>query len=157
MKPGVSDRMNWPYVVVALVSGVALACQVGFNTGLRSRMGSPIVAALVSFLIGTGCLIVLMFIQRPAWPDRASLVRAPWWIWMGGVVGAVYVASAAAFASKLSAAGWLSLIVTGQIVASLVLDHYGFIGYPRVPITPWRVFGAVLLLAGVVIVVRSKG
>ena len=147
--------MNWPYVIVALVSGAALACQVGFNSGLRVRMGNPIIAALVSFLIGTACLIVLLIIQRPSWPPRETFLRGPSWIWLGGVVGAVYVASAAAFASKLSAAGWLSLIVTGQILGSLVLDHYGLIGYPKVALTPARILGVFLLLTGVVLVVRS--
>ncbi len=149
--------MNWPYVIVALVSGAALACQVGFNTGLRSRMGNPLTAALVSFLIGTACLVLLLLVQRPSWPDRETLLKSPSWIWLGGVVGAIYVAASAAFASRLGAAGWLSLIVTGQIFASLVLDHYGLIGFPKVPLTPWKLVGAGLLLAGVIIVVRSKG
>lgn len=149
--------MQWPYMIVALVSGMALACQVGFNTGLRVRTSNPIIAALISFLIGTACIAVLMVIRRPQWPTREHILNGPRWMWLGGVVGAIYVGTSAAFASKLTAAGWLSLVVTGQILASLILDHYGLLGFAKIPLTAPRVLGAMLLLAGVYLVVRAKG
>lgn len=144
------------YAMVALLSGAALAMQVGFNTELRARLGGPILAALVSFGVGTACLLAYAAWLRPAWPDRAELARMPWWGWLGGVVGACYVASAAAFASRLGAAGWLGLIVTGQILTSLALDHFGLIGFPRRPVDLTRALGAALLLAGVVLVLGSR-
>ncbi len=143
------------FALIALLSGAGLALQVGFNSQLRVRMGHPIPAALTSFLIGTTCLLTFVAAMRPPLPETEALQRSPWWIWMGGVVGACYVASAAAFARHLGAAGWLGLIVTGQILTSLMLDHFGLVGFPTHPISVWRIVGAALLLAGVVIVLRT--
>lgn len=142
-------------IAIALCSGVALAVQVGANSSLRARMGSPLLAALTSFGIGTVVLLVFLAVAWPSRPDGRSLREAPWWAWTGGVLGAVYVACAATFAPRLGAAGWLGLIVTGQILASLALDHYGLVGFPLHPINPWRILGAVLLLAGVTLVLRN--
>lgn len=145
--------MRLGLVTIALLSGVGLAMQVGMNNGLRARMGHPFLAAFTSFLVGSVALAIYLAITRPSLPDRSDFARAPMWIWMGGLVGAAYIASAAAFASKLGAAPWLSLIITGQIVASLVMDHYGLIGFPQRAINPNRLIGAALILAGVILVV----
>jgi transporter family-2 protein len=140
---------------VALVSGAALACQVGFNNELRARMGHPILAALVSFVVGAVALALYLAGLRPAWPSADQVARAPWWTWIGGLVGAVYVASAAAFAARLGAASWLGLTVTGQILASVALDHFGLIGFATHPVSWPRVVGVILLLTGVALVLRS--
>jgi transporter family-2 protein len=142
-------------VVAALLSGAALAVQVGFNGELRARTRSPILAAAISFGVGTAILVGVLAAIRPELPDRRALVQAPWWMWLGGLVGAAYVSAAAAFAPRLGAAPWLGLIVTGQIVASLVLDHFGLVGFPAHPLNWPRAVGAVLLLLGVVLVLRS--
>ncbi len=147
---------SWPYAAVALISGAALAFQVGFNAALRSRVGNPIVAALFSFLIGTAVLLGYLAVSRPPRPDPGVLARGPWWIWLGGVVGAGYVTSAAAFAPRLGAAGWLGLIVTGQVAASLAMDHFGLLGFPTRRIDGPRLAGAALLLAGIALVLRPQ-
>ena len=147
--------MRMDLIAVALISGAGLAMQVGMNNALRTRMGNPLVAALVSFLTGTTALLIYLSLARPALPDRSAFSRGPWWIWVGGLVGACYVASAAAFASKLGAAPWLGLIVTGQIVASVLMDHFGLLGFAQHSIGPGRLFGVTLLLAGVTLVLRS--
>lgn len=147
--------MKFALAVMALLSGAALAVQVGMNNTLRARMTHPMLAALASFAIGTAVLLVYVLVTRPTLPDRASLVRGPWWIWGGGLVGAVYVASASAFAGRLGAAAWLGLIVAGQVVASIVMDHYGLIGFARRPMNLARLAGATLILIGVLLVLWS--
>jgi transporter family-2 protein len=112
-------------------------------------------AAFTSFAIGTVALLLYLAAIRPALPPARELPRAPWWIWLGGIVGAGYVASSAAFGSRLGAASWLGLIVTGQVLTSIVLDHYGLVGFEPHPVTPARIAGALLLLIGVLIVLRT--
>src|SRR5262249_33612877 len=142
-------------IVSALICGGLLAIQVGANATLRARLGHPIVAALVSFLIGTLGLLAYLAVRPPAsWPTREGLRQGPWWVWTGGLLGAVYVASAAALAPKIGAAGWLGLIVAGQVLASIVLDHYGLVGFAVHPINTWRLIGATLLVIGVGLVLR---
>ena len=139
---------------LALLAGVGLAVQVGMNSGLKERAGHPISAALISFLTGTVVLAVYALATRPGLAPPRELLQGPWWIWMGGTVGAVYVASAAAYGRQLGAVAWLGLTITGQVGASIVLDHFGLVGFPAHPINPPRLLGALLLLAGVVLVLR---
>lgn len=122
------------------------------NNGLRAKVGHPFVAAWLSFAIGTTAISLFLIAARPGLPDGSAVSRVPWWAWGGGLVGALYVGASAAFASRLGAAAWLALIVTGQILASLVLDHFGLVGFPRRPIAPIKILGAIVLLAGVAMV-----
>ena len=147
--------MTWLYAGLALLSGAALAVQVGMNNELRGRMGHPVPAALTSFGTGTLALLALALAIRPAWPRAPSLSGGPWWIWMGGVVGACYIMAAVTFSGRLGAAGWLGVVVTGQILTSVALDHFGLVGFAVHPISPWRAVGVGLLLAGAVIVLRT--
>lgn len=146
--------MRWLLVAVALLAGAGLAVQVGFNNGLRARTSHPVWAALISFAVGTAALGLYLVTLRPSPPATTELARGPWWIWMGGLVGAVYVVSAAAFGNKLGAAPWLALVVTGQILTALVLDHFGLIGFAPRRVDGLRLIGVVLLLAGVVLILR---
>ena len=143
--------MRFLVASIAFLSGVALASQVGMNRTLGSRMSSPILATLTSFAIGTSALLLYVLATRPPLPDRSSLANGPWWIWCGGFVGAAYLTAAASLSGRLGAAAWFGLIVTGQVVGSLVLDHFGMVGFKRQPITPTRLFGAICLLGGVIL------
>jgi transporter family-2 protein len=147
--------MTWLYAGLALLSGAALAVQVGVNNGLRGRIGHPISAATVSFATGTMALLAFSLAIRPAWPRASNFSGAPWWIWLGGVVGAAYMLMTITFSNRLGAAGWLGVVVAGQIVTSVVLDHYGLVGFAEHPVNPWRMVGVTLLLTGAVIVLRT--
>ncbi len=147
--------MAWLYAGLALLSGAALAVQVGLNNGLKERMGHPLPSALCSFATGTLALFAIVLAVRPPTPKVASFAESPWWIWLGGVVGAAYITVTITFSGRLGAAGWLGVVVTGQILTSVLLDHYGLFGFKVHAITPWRVFGVILLLTGAAIVLRS--
>ncbi len=144
--------MRAVFAAIALLAGAGLAAQVGFNSHLRTKLGHPIHAALTNFGVGLACLLALALAIAVPWPRAESAGQAPWWAWMGGVVGACYVAASAAFARRLGAAGWLAAIVTGQMLTSIVLDHFGLLGFAIHPTSFLRLVGAVLLLFGVVLV-----
>jgi transporter family-2 protein len=147
--------MTWLYAGLALLSGAALAVQVGVNNGLRGRIGHPISAATCSFATGTIALLAFALVLRPGLPKASSFSGAPWWIWLGGVVGAAYILVTISFSNRLGAAGWLGVVVTGQILTSVVLDHYGLVGFTTHPVTPWRLVGVALLLVGAALVLRT--
>jgi bacterial/archaeal transporter family-2 protein len=147
--------MTWLYAGLALLSGAALAVQVGLNNGLKERMDQPVQAALISFATGTLALFAFTLALRPGWPRASSLAGSPWWIWLGGVVGASYIMLTITFSGRLGAAGWLGVVVTGQILTSVLLDHYGLVGFASHPATPWRWMGVGLLLAGAAIVLKT--
>src|SRR5262249_22802051 len=82
------------------------------------------------------------------------LTQAPPWMLLGGVMGALYIGGTIILAPRLGAATMVSLIIAGQIVASVILDHYGWFGLAQHGITLWRVVGVTLLISGVFLVQR---
>ncbi len=147
--------MTWLYATFGLLAGAALAVQVGVNNGLRERMGHPVPAATTSFAIGTAALLAFGLAVRAPRPALAGLGGGPWWIWLGGAVGACYIMAAVSCAPKLGASGWLAMVVTGQILASVALDHFGLVGFAAHPVGLRRVGGVALLLAGAWAILRS--
>lgn len=140
------------YLIIALVGGLALTFQAGVNAQLGVRVGNPVRAAFISFAVGTVALLIFSLAQRSPWPQVQPLAAAPWWVWIGGLLGAVYVILTVTVAPQLGAAVFFALVVGGQMLASLVADHFGWVGFPLHPISLGRVAGAALILAGVVLV-----
>ncbi|HEY7996190.1 MAG TPA: DMT family transporter [Steroidobacteraceae bacterium] len=142
------------YYLLGLGVGAGLVVQVGMNSTLRSLLGSPIVAALISFLVGSLALAVYAGLARTPLPLRVQLGAVPAWAWLGGVLGAFYVASSVIVGPRLGAATLLALVVLGQLGTSLLVDHYGWLGFPQHPLNLVRVLGAVLLFGGVLLITR---
>lgn len=140
------------YLVIALVGGVALTFQAGVNTQLRAWVGDPARAALISFIIGGAALLLYSLAVRSPWPDVRMLAGAPWWVWIGGLIGAVYVVVTVSVVPRLGAAVFFAVVVGGQMLASLVADHFGWVGFPQHPISLGRIAGAALILAGVLLI-----
>ena len=143
---------TWLYLLLAFVVGIGLSLQVGVNAQLSEWIGDPIRASLVSFAVGTLALGLASLVVAKPWPALAHLGQAPWWVWTGGVLGAVYVASSVVAAPRLGAAVLVALVVAGQSLASVVLDHFGWVGFPEHAVTPGRIVGVILLVVGVVLV-----
>jgi bacterial/archaeal transporter family-2 protein len=143
-------------LVLAFAAGIVLIVQVGINSTLRHSLGTPVAAALVSFLVGSLALLVFLLASRAPWPARAQLAAAPWWAWTGGLLGACYVLSTIIVGPRLGAAAMLALVVLGQLVTSLLVDHYGWLGFPQHALTPLRLLGAALLFGGVMLIVQRS-
>jgi bacterial/archaeal transporter family-2 protein len=141
----------WAYVLLALVGGAMLPIQFGINAQLAEWVGGSVRAAFVSFVIGTVALLAAVLVTaRGGWPDRAG--SAPWWVWIGGLLGAFYVVASIVTAPKLGAVTLVAVILAGQAVASLTLDHFGWVGFEEEPVTLVRVVGMLMLAGGVVLV-----
>ena len=144
--------MRWMFVLLALAAGALMPVQAGINNTLKGYMqGSAAMAALVSFFVGTVALLVWVLVQGGLAQGLALSVRGPWWIFSGGVLGAFFVAATVLLAAKLGAASMMAWLVAGQLIASLLLDQSGSIGYMVREISWPRVLGAVLLVAGAVL------
>jgi transporter family-2 protein len=141
-------------LTLAVIGGVLLAVQAPTNAILGKASGSPVVAAFISFVIGSLALgaVVAMTSGRLFAP---GLKQVPWYAWLGGFYGAFFVAVAAFAAPRVGVGVLLTAAVAGQLAAALVLDHYGLLGLERHPVTLTRAAGLVLVLAGAVLVRRS--
>jgi transporter family-2 protein len=146
--------MNTILYITALLAGLGLAVQVGLNSTMRQFTGNAASAAVVSFCVGLASLLVFLLATRSAFPSRAELASAPAWAWFGGLCGAFYVAIATIVGPRLGASTLLALTLVGQIATALVLDHYGWLGFPHHPISVIRLAGAGLLVAGVLLISR---
>jgi transporter family-2 protein len=144
--------MVWLYLFVCLLAGALIPLQAGVNAQLTRWVGHPVTASLVSFAVGTLALFVYAAALRPQLPGMRALAAAPWWVWAGGLLGSVFVTAAAAFAPRLGAATFISVTIAGQVLVSILLDHFGALGFAARPVTPLRLFGALLLVAGVLLV-----
>jgi len=142
----------WPHLVAALV-GAGLTVQVGMNATVRLASGSAVLAAIVNFVVGLTALVVVALASGARWAPGSS-ATIPAWAWFGGLLGAVYVASTTVLGPRLGAAALLALTLAGQMLAALIVDHYGVIGFPQSPVTPSRLLGAALLVAGVLLIMR---
>lgn len=138
------------------LAGATLAVQVGLNATMRAYSGSPITAAFVNFGVGTALLAIAVAFGRGGFSGLAAATAAPWWIWCAGMLGCVYVIAAAAFGPMIGGATFLALIVAGQMVTALALDHYGLLGFPVRPLDAWRAGGALLVIAGMIILARGS-
>ena len=143
-------------IALAVAIGAVLPLQALVNARLGEESSGPLFASFVSFLVGTLVLAGALVVTRTRWPSTSVLAGLPAWIWLGGVIGAVYVLSATVLVPRIGAASLICLIVLGQLVGSLLLDHYGVLSAVR-PIDALRVLGAVLVAVGAVLVVRPSG
>ena len=146
--------MFWTYIIIALAAGAVLPMQAAVNAQLRYVVGSSLLAALVSFGVGTAALLLYAAFARLPLPDGRAALQAPWWAWSGGLLGAFYVLTAILVAPRLGTAALMGLALSGQLIAALVLDHYGLLGLSVHPLSLWRVVGTILLLAGVALITR---
>ena len=138
--------------IFALLVGAMLPLQAGLNGQLRTYVGSPALAAWVSFAVGTILLSGYVVAVRAGIPSIADVAQAPWWVWFGGLLGALYLVATIVVAPRLGATLFFGLVVAGQMTNSLLLDHFGLVGYPAHPLTLVRVLGVVLLAAGVIVI-----
>jgi len=145
---------TYALLVFALIVGGSLASQAGVNSQLRVALNSPIQAAFISFLIGTVILGTISIFQNESWFTKESISALPWWAWLGGAFGAFNIAMSVFLAPKLGALVLAISIVCGQVIASIVLDHNGWLGYPKIELSITRICGAVLIVLGVILVAR---
>ena len=144
--------MNPASLAPAILIGMLLPLQALINASLGKQTTGAVFASLVSFLVGSSALMAWWLLSRPAF-DGAALARVPWWAWTGGLIGAVYVAAATLLIPRMGAAALICLVVFGQVASSLLLDHFGVL-HARQPIDPLRLLGALLVIAGALLVVR---
>jgi bacterial/archaeal transporter family-2 protein len=144
----------WLAPALMVVAGAMAATQTPTNAMLAGAVRSPVNAALVSFAVGTAVLLVAAALVRVR-PDGAAVRALPWYAWLGGAYGAFFVAAAAYSAPRLGVAVTVTLLVAGQMVAAALLDQAGAFGLPQRDLTPVRLLGLALVVAGVVLVRRG--
>ncbi len=135
-------------IVLVILAGALAPTQAGINSRLSQFVNSNILAALISFFVGTLGLFAYSLILRIKWPALQSLQQTPWWVWLGGLCGAYLVTVTIVAAPKLGATTMFAFFLAGQLTASLLLDHFGLLGFPVHSLSFWRIFGVFLVACG---------
>lgn len=140
-------------LIAVVLAGGATALQAPTNARLMTAVGSPVNAALVSFAVGTVALAMLALVGQTR-PDLAAAKALPWYAWIGGLYGVIFVVAATWGVPRLGVALTITLMVAGQLLVGLALDHFGAFGQPVQPLNLGRIAGVLLVIAGVVMVRR---
>ena len=141
------------YLLLAFVIGCAIPLQAAINNQLKGNLEqSTLLAALVSFTVGPIALAVRAISTGQRVVALANVGKVPAWQLTGGLLGAVFVFGTTLLAPRIGVARMLALIVAGQLVVSLLMDRGGWLGLPVRELTSTRAIGALLIVAGVVLV-----
>jgi len=141
--------------LLALVAGALIPVQAAANAALsKSIQGNVPFSALALFVVAGVVTALAVLVSRDSIPAAASLRAAPWWSYIGGLIVAFYVFSITFLAPRLGVGTAISLVVTGQILAALTIDHFGLLRSLTFPLTPTRLLGAVLMGIGVFLALR---
>jgi bacterial/archaeal transporter family-2 protein len=143
-------------LLLGVLAGAALPLQGAINAELRSDLDATVAVGAVSFVVATAGMALLLAaslsLAGAPRPRLEPLRRMPWWGWLGGLAGAVYVTTVFSLIPEIGTAPTIALTVGGQQAASLLVDRYGLLRLPRRPIPPLRLAGVGALLAGVLLI-----
>jgi transporter family-2 protein len=149
-------RVRPRWLALALAAGAALPVQGAVNAQLRADLDAPLATGAVSFVVAAAAMAVVLagtlLLTRVPRPQLPAHRRLPWWGWLGGLCGAVYVTAVFTLIPEIGTAPTVALTVAGQQIASLLVDRYGLLRLPRRAIASTRLLGVGLLLSGVALI-----
>jgi transporter family-2 protein len=144
--------MNFMYYLLSFLSGTAISTQAAINGKLLSSLDSPLLTSTVSFAVGTAGLFATYLIAVAlGWQNSPSLhhvMQTNWWMWTGGLLGAFYILTTVVASPKIGFANFFSLMIAGQILFALIIDHFGILGVVHT-VSGAKIAGIVFLILGV--------
>ncbi len=148
--------MIFVYILIAIIIGSMMPIQASINAELTRLVRHPYLGALISFSIGTLALGIMVIIKGLPITELKRLSSAPPHFFIGGVLGALFVGSSIFLIPKMGATTMIAAFVTGQLLMSVFIDHYGLLGIPVNQVSVTRIMGIILLFIGLLLVVRKN-
>ena len=143
------------YILAIVIAGTGVGAQIAVNAGLGAAARAPLWAANINFavsvVVGLAALGISILLGQPAAPSPA-IWTAPKWVWLGGVFGGTYVLLAIILTRTVGVAVLSAATIFGQLAASLLIDHYGWLGATVHRLSATRLIGAVFLVVGVALI-----
>lgn len=144
--------MKFIFYILPLLAGVALSIQSGVNSQLRTVVNNPILAAFISFLTGTAALIIMLFFSKKEMPSWDIYAGISWYKYTGGLLGVLVVVSVILSVPRIGAANMFVLIILGQLLTAVIMDHYGILGMQPNSFNVKKLVGVLFLIAGAYLV-----
>jgi transporter family-2 protein len=140
-------------IALSLFAGLAGSAQVAVNGALGQRIGT-LEAATFSLVLSAVIFAGIVLVARASFAGVAEGIRQPAWLWLGGAAGAFVVGTITFAGPRIGALATIALLIAGQLVMGVVIDHFGMFGVERISVTATRLAGVVLLAAGALLVLR---
>jgi bacterial/archaeal transporter family-2 protein len=142
------------YLILPLVGGALIAAQAPINARLRTILESPVGSAFTSFAIGTVLLFGALAVTGDV-PKLGSLGPGPWWAYLGGACGAVFVFATLVASPRVGVTATFVAVICGQVVAAALIDRFGWLGVKATPVSTERLVAIGLLAVSVVLLARK--
>jgi bacterial/archaeal transporter family-2 protein len=139
------------FIAMALALGAVLPIQAAINARLAKTAGSPVMAAFISFAVGTIALMILLIVAGQ-FNFRFVSSPSPWWVWIGGLLGTFFVAGIVVLLPRLGVVLSFSLVLAGQMFVAILFDQFGWLGVAVKEISPGKIIGSILLIIGVILI-----
>jgi transporter family-2 protein len=144
------------FPLLAFIGGAMTAFQPLINSKLTQHLTSPIWGSFVSFVVGTVALLILGLIISGGKFMQVDMDGVKWWMWTGGLLGAVFVTVAIYVVPYMGVAAMIAVMIAGQLVMAAILDHFGILANAPNPITWQKFLGLTLLCIGAIITLKYK-
>ena len=141
-----------PLAAAAFVAGALVPLQGGSNAALGRALGHPLWASVASLTVSLLAVLPVLLATRANAPHLGDALQRPLWMWLGGLAGVIYITLALILTPRLGATTFIVCVVAGQMLASLLIDHYGLMGLAQRLATPGRIAGVALIFAGMIVV-----
>jgi bacterial/archaeal transporter family-2 protein len=143
-------------IIVTVLIGTLMPFQAAINAELTKLLKHPYLGAFISFFTGTLVLAFIIIFQRIPLGDLKRLTLVPPYYYLGGLMGALFVGSSIFLIPRLGATTMMAAFVAGQLIMSIIMDHYGLLGLPTYPVTTYRVLGVIMLFLSLLLIVKKS-
>lgn len=140
--------MKTLFYILPILAGVAMSIQAGINGQLRAATHHPVLSAFISFLGGTIALAIMLFFTKQALPSLQQYGAIEWYKFTGGLLGVFVVTAVLLTVQEIGASNMFVLLVAGQLITALLMDHFGVLGLRSNPISWQKLMGIGMVVVG---------
>jgi transporter family-2 protein len=143
------------FIVLALITGALIPIQASTNAAFSKSIGNPYITGVMVLMTGLIAALIFIVASRTNVPNVAQLKAAPLYSYAGGPIVCTYVIMITIITPKLGVGNAIGLIVTGQIICAVIIDHFGLLGASIRRIDVQRLIGALMMIGGIYLVMRK--
>jgi transporter family-2 protein len=143
------------FPALALITGALIPIQAATNASFSKSIGNPYITGLMVFIFGLVGMIIFILVSGTSFPLRQQLISAPLYSYLGGIIVATYVVMITILVPKIGVGTAIGLIVTGQIICAVVIDHFGLFHIAVRSISLIRLAGIILMVSGIYLVMKK--
>jgi bacterial/archaeal transporter family-2 protein len=139
-------------ILFSLGAGIAGAAQAAISGVLGRKVGTIGSAGFGVVLAATLVVALALLLGRGG--SISDVIHQPPWLWLGGLFGAVIVLAIAYAPPRIGTFATVALLIAGQLAAGALIDAFGWLGTPRIPVTVARAAGLLLVTAGAALTLK---